>query len=404
MGKQAFEGIKIADFAWFIAGPTVSKYLAAHGAEVIRIEYNQRPCILRVCAPYKDEIPGVNRAPYFCIYNENKYGITLNLNQPGAIEVAKRIVAWSDIVLENFGPGIMEKRGLGYEDLRQIKPEIIMISLSNQGQTGPRGWQRGAGVHLTGLSGFYHLTGWPDREPAVPLGIYTDSISPRFATAALIAALDYRRRTGKGQYFDLSQYECATHFLSPIFLDFTVNGRVANRMGNRCPYAAPHGAYPCKGEDKWCVIAVFSDEEWNGFCKALGNPSWTTDPKFATLLRRKANEDELDELVAKWSITLTAEEVMVRMQSEGVSAGVVQTCEDVSQDPQLKHRHHFWELEHPEIGKHNCNGPAFSLSKTPAELWMPAPCLGEHNEYVCTKILGMSDSEFVELLTAGVFD
>lgn len=405
MVKQVFEGVKVADLGWAIAAPMIAKYLADHGAEVIHIESATRPDSLRGSPPFKDNIPGLDRCGYFAYFHNNKYGMTLNLNHPQAVEVFKRrIVSWADVVAENFRAGVMSKWGLDYENLKKVKPEIIMISTCNQGQTGPDAKQPGQGTQLVALSGLLHITGWADGEPRLPYGAYTDIIAGRLGIAALIAALDYRRRTGKGQRLDLSQFEASLHFLAPLLLDYTVNRRVANRMGNRCPCAAPHGAYPCRGEDKWCVITVFTDAEWEKFCQAIGNPPWTKEPKFSTVPSRKENEDELDRLVGEWTSKFTPKEVMEIMQSAGISAGVVQTCEDIHQDPQLKYRHQFWELEHPVIGKYSCLGPAFILSKAPANLHMPSPCIGQHNEYVCTKILGMSDEEFVDLLAAGVFD
>ena len=202
----------------------------------------------------------------------------------------------------------------------------------------------------------------------------------------------------------MSQYENGVHFMAPLILDYVVNQRVANRMGNRYPYAAPHGAYRCRGEDRWCAIAVFTDEEWQSFCKVIGNPAWTNDPKFSTLLARKENEEELDRLVEEWTINHSAEEVMSMMQAAGVAAGTVQTAEDLLEhDPQLKHRHFFWELEHPEIGKYRARRPPFMLSKSPCEL-RRAPLLGEHNEYVLKEILGMSDEEIAELVIEGVIE
>lgn len=402
--RQVFEGIKIADFSWIGAGPWTIKHLADHGAEVIHIESGTRPDLLRSTPPYKGNIAGLNRSAYFAIFNNNKYGMSLNLNHPRGREVARRIVAWADIVAESFGPGRMKEWGLGYEELREIKPDIIMFSTTQQGQTGPSAEQPGFGTQLVSLAGFTHLTGWADREPAVAYGAYTDSIAPRFGATALIAALDYRRRTHKGQHIDLSQYETGVHFLAPLILDYATHGRVASRVGNRSPCAAPHGAYPCRGRDRWCVIAVFTDEEWKGFCQAIGSPPWTQDSRFATLTQRKRNEDKLDKLVGEWTLNFTPEEVMERLQAAGVPAGVVENCRDIYFDPQLEHRHHFWELTHPEIGPHTYDAPAFRLSRTPCQLHMPAPCLGQHTEWVCTKILGMSDEEFVELLNEGVFD
>ncbi len=404
MGRQALEGVKVADFTWAVAGPFATKYLAEHGAQVVKIETGTHLCPLRTTGPYKDNIPGVDRSGHFANYNDNKYGIALNLRHPRAREVARKIVAWADVVWENFGPGMMSRWSLGYDDLRQIKSDIIMVSSCLQGQTGPHAALRGHGTHLSGLSGFFNISGWPGRGPVLPYGPYTDIIAARLTTAVLLAALDYHRRTGEGQYIDLSQYEAALQFLAPLLLDFIVNGRVAEREGNRCSYAAPHGAYPCKGEDKWCVIAVFTDEEWERFCQVIGNLPWTKDTRFNTLLNRKRNEEELDRLVAEWTKNFTAEEIMVTLQSSGIAAGMVHTCEDIGQDPQLKYRHQYWQLKHPVIGEYACDSPGFRLSKTPVELHRPSPCLGEHTEYVCTKILGMPDDKFFELLQAGVFE
>ena len=404
MTRGVFDGIKVVDFGWAGVVPWQCKYLADHGAEVVRIETTTRLDVTRTTQPYKDNVPGLDRAPYFTAFNNNKYGITLNLRHPKALAIAKRIVARADIVAEGYGLGTMEKWGLGYDELRKINPGIIMMSSSNLGRTGPYASRLGYGLQLPAYSGFSFITGWPDKEPVTPEMAYTDAIGPLFGLAALIAALDYRRKTGQGQYLDLSQHEAAMHFLAPLILDYNVNQRVANRDGNRCSFAAPHGAYPCQGEDNWCVIAVFTDEEWEAFGKVLGNPVWTRDPKFATLLNRKENEYKLDELVGEWTSQFTAEQVMAMMQESGVAAGVVETSPDLYEDPQLKHRQHYLELEHPVLGRHKYDTPPFKLSRTPAELHMPAPCIGQHNEYFYTKILGMSDQEFIELDTEGVFE
>jgi benzylsuccinate CoA-transferase BbsF subunit len=404
MAKQVFKDVKIADFGWVMVLPSTIKYLADHGAQVIRIESTKRVDVCRTSFPFKDNVPGVNRTPHFAVMNNNKFGITLNLRHPKGLEIAKRIVAWADVVAEGFTPGTMDGLGLGYDQLRAIKPNIIMLSTCNLGQTGPYASQPGYGVQLAGYTGFSHLTGWPNREPSVPYGAYTDVTTPPLGAVALIAALDYRRRMGIGQHIDLSQFEAGLQYLLPVLLDYSVNQRVACRTGNQCSYAAPHGAYPCRGQDSWCAIAVFNDNEWQSLCRVMGNPDWTKDPRFSTLLGRKENEAELNNLIGEWTKNFTAKQVMVTLQSNGVSAGVVQTPEDLYSDPQLKYRQHFQELEHPEIGKHYYESPSFKLSKTPAELRMPAPCLGQHNEYVCTKILGMSDEEFIELVAEQVFD
>ncbi|MBW1791963.1 MAG: CoA transferase [Deltaproteobacteria bacterium] len=400
--KKALEDVKVADFSWLLAGPLVTKYLADYGATVIRIESMKRPGIERTSPPQKEGRPGVNRAGYFAYFNPNKYSMALDLNRPKALDVAKRLIAWSDVVVENFAPGIMEKWGLGYEHLRELKPDIIMLRSSSQGQTGPFAKFATLGIPLVGLCGFSHFLGWPDRE-VLPFSMaYTDMISPRFAASALIGALDYRRRTGKGQCLDMSQLECGMQFLGPMVLNYAVNGRKGGRSGNSSPSAVPHGAYRCKGEERWCAIAVFTDQEWEAFCGVLNEP-WTKDERFATFAGRKENEAELNKLTEGWTINYPAEEIVERLQGAGIAAGVVKNAEDIYNDPQLRARGFFWPAKHAELGDFTVFGQPAKLSKTPAELRMPPPLLGEHTEYVCTKILGIPDDEFVALYNSGIF-
>jgi crotonobetainyl-CoA:carnitine CoA-transferase CaiB-like acyl-CoA transferase len=403
--EQALKGLKVADFSWYIAGPSIPMWLAHHGAEVIRVESLTRPDELRGIEPFKDGIAGINRSGCYANFNSNKYGMALNLNHPRGVEVARKIIAWADVLVENFTPGTMARKwGLGYESVREINPGIVMVSTSPMGQTGPEAQQGGFGLELVSRGGFTHFTGWPDQE-AVGVGYpYTDTASPPLGVVAILAALEYRRRTGKGQYIDISQHEVAVQHLTPAVLDYTANGNEGGRIGNRHHQAAPHGAYRCRGEDRWCAIAVFTDEEWRAFCGVIGQPELAEDNKFKTLTDRKQNEDELDRLVEAWTANLPPEEVMQNMQAAGVAAGVVQSGKDLIEDPQLKHRHHFWYLDHPEMGKCAYDGPPFHLSETPGELNRPAPCLGEHTEYVCTQILGIPDEEFIGLLAEGVFE
>jgi benzylsuccinate CoA-transferase BbsF subunit len=256
---------------------------------------------------------------------------------------------------------------------------------------------------LVGLSGISNLSGWPDREP-LSFGMpYTDVIAPRFGVAALMAALSYRNKTGKGQLIDLSQLETALQFISPAMLNYFVNNEEGKRIGNSSPYASPHGVYRCKGEDRWISISIFTDEEWDAFCKVIGNPSWARDQRFSLLLNRKKNEEELNRLIEQWTSQHEAEEIMIMLQNAGVPSGVVKNAKDLFEDPQLNLRDYFWRMEHPEMGPFAHMGQPFRLSETPARARMPAPCLGEHNEYICTKILGLSDEEFLKLLEEGVF-
>ena len=401
MDKKLLEGIRVIDFSWAFVGPRTAKMLGDYGAEVLRLESSTRPEQMRIMGPFKDNIRGFDRSGGFTHCNTSKLSAALNLSHPKGVEIAKRFVAQADIVIETYAGGAIKRMGLGYEELKKVKPDIIMLSSCALGQTGPGGNQPGYGGPLTSISGFNYITGWPDRQPA-DVGQYTDFIAPHYNVFAILAALQYRRRTGKGVYLDMSQFENAIHFVAPLVLEYATNRRVANRMGNRCIYAVPHNAYRCRGEDRWCTIAVYDDEEWKNFCEVIGNPPWTKKPQFSTLLARKKNEEELDRLVEEWTINHSANEVMTMMQEAGVAAGVVQNTEDILEhDPQLKHLHFFWQVDHPIIGKHYSAASPFVLSKSPCEL-KPAPLLGEHNEYAYKEILGMSDEEIAELVIEGV--
>ncbi|MDO8671871.1 MAG: CoA transferase, partial [Dehalococcoidia bacterium] len=402
--RHVFEGLKVLDFSWVGAGPATTKLLVDHGATVIRVESIHRPETLRLASPFRDGIPGINRSGYYATYNNDKRSLALNLQHPKAIEIARRLVGWADVVAESFSPGSMGRLGLDYGSLVKIKPDIIMYSTSQQGQTGPHAMIAGYGLQLVSLAGLTWLGGWPDRAPTGPYGPYTDSTAPAVGATAIAAALDYKRRTGKGMYIDLSQYEAAANFLAPVLLDYTVNGRIQHAQGNRCPEAAPHGVFPCKGHERWCTIAVFTDSEWLALRKEMGDPAWSGSPAFASLQMRKQNEDEIERQIALWTTDQVAEDVMLRLQRVGVPAGVVQTAEDLHNDPQLAHRNFLRVLDHPEIGKHSYEAPPFKLSKTPSELKKAGPCLGEDTEYVCTQILGLSDEEFVELIAEGVLE
>src|SRR5215831_4094594 len=266
---QPLADLKVLDFCWVAAGPMTTGYLAEYGAKVIRVESRQRPDVLRGSPPLSGKSKGLHRSGYYANYNANKHALGLNLAHPKALPLVKRLVAWADLVTENFTPGTMERRGLGYDDLRAIKPDIIMFSTSMLGRGGP--WQSlpGFGAVLSSLSGMTGITGWPDRAPTNPYGAYTDFIVPRFAVAAILAALDYRRRTGIGQHLDMSQLEASLHFIAPALLDCALNGRDGERAGNRDRAAAPHAAFPCRGQDTWVTIACLAEEHWQALKRAM---------------------------------------------------------------------------------------------------------------------------------------
>lgn len=398
------QGLRVVDFTWLAAGPFTTKYFADYGAEVIKVESLKQIDRIRVATPYKDGKPGINRSGGYHFKNSNKYGMTLNLKTPGGLAVAKRLIATSDLVVDNFRAGVMGRLGLGYEDLVKLKPDIIAISLSPFGSTGPWANLAASGTQIAAGSGLMSLTGWPDRGVVPPYGPIPDLIAPRFAVAALLAALSYRKRTGKGQFLDLSQYEASLTFLKPLIMDYIVNRHVMTPQGNRSAYACPHGVYRCKGDDAWCAITVFTDAEWNLFCQAIGDPDWTSQNKFATLNSRKQNEDELERLIEEWTCQHDKLEVMYHLQAIGVPAGIAATTKDTYEDPQLAYRHSYWRMKHQEIDTFTYLGGGFILEKTPARPQRPAPSMGEHTEYVCRELLHMSDEEFVDLLNQGAFE
>jgi len=401
--NKALAGLKVVDFGWNITGPFIATYLASFGATVIKVETAKRPDSLRTILPYSKGIAGIERGLLYLSYSPGKYGITLDLTHPKGMEVANRLLRWADIVVENFMPGTMEKLGLGYEDIKKLNPGIIMVMASLQGGKGPHSQVGSLGIMMHALTGIVHPMGWPDKPPTPIPSATTDFISPFYCLACVFAALDYRRRTGEGKLIDLSQYEAGVTFIAPAILNYVVNKQPQAKVGNASPYAAPHNAYRCTGDDRWCAIAVFGEEEWKSFCEVIGDPAWIRDAKFSTLAGRKKNEVELDSLVDGWTINHTAEEVMERMQAAGIAAGLVENGKDFFEDPQLAYRHHFWIVEHPEVGAFANEGPSFRLPETPAEVTMPTPCMGEHNEFVCREILGMSDEEFLDLYQSGAF-
>ena len=406
MKKGIFEGVKVAEFAWTGVGPIPGTLLATFGATVVRIESATRPDPLRTMGPYKDRTPGINRSGFYNPFNTSKYGFALNMKHPKSAGVAHRLIEWADIVTEAYTPGTMASWGLSYEEVRKFKPEIIYYSTCMAGQSGPYAELPGFGAQLTGMSGYTIITGWPDRLPAVPYGAYTDFINVRLAILSIVAALDYRRRTGKGQYIDFSQYEGGVSFLAPPVVDYTVNKRVAERVGNRDAQYVPHGVYRCQGDDRWCAIAVRTDEEWQAFCKVIGSPEWSREARFATFHDRKENEDDLDRLIEEWTVGRSAQEIMDLMQAAGVPAGMVLRPGDTFSDSQVRQRQIYRKVKHPEIGDHHAIdvSAGYRFSKVAPEIKTASPCLGEHTEHVCTHLLGMPDEEFTRLFSEGVFE
>jgi benzylsuccinate CoA-transferase BbsF subunit len=400
MGKvMPLEGVRVATLAWIGVGPMAIRYLSHWGATVVRIENHRRIDTLRLPQPSSIGITGVNRSPFFALANGAVYGVSIDLNRRSGLDIAWRLIKWADVLAESFTPGTMAKWGLDYKNVSKVKPDIVYVSTCQMGQTGPLAKFGGYGFHASAMAGITHLTGWPDRPPTPHAVAFVDVLASRYVAGGILSALEYRRRTGQGQYLDVSQCECGIQNIAPVIMDNLVNGRSQTRSGNSLPYAAPHSGFPCKGDDRWVAIAVFNDTQWKAFCKVI-NQAWTVDPKFSSLLLRKQNEVELDALVSEWTMNYTAEEVEACLQAVGVPCHVVSTAKDVFNDPQLKHRNFFRRLKHSVMDEHTYFTLGFKLSKVEGD-WRTGPALGEHNEYVFKELLGMTEDEIVKALAEG---
>jgi benzylsuccinate CoA-transferase BbsF subunit len=405
MSTNSLEGIRVLDFGTAWAGPMAAHILADMGAEVIKVESRTRIDGARLGRPIVgDDIDGgdkgkwVDMQPQFHGLNRNKYSITVNLKRPEGMALIKELIKKSDVVLDNSSPGVMKRLGLDYESLKKIKPDIITISLSGLGGYGPFSNAMVYAPIITAISGLVSQIGYYG-EPV--LGAQTSSYGDCNASIhgvfATLAALYYRKRTGEGQHIDLSEVEADTSTLGETILDYTMNHRVAKPRGNNHPSMVPHNNYRCKGDDKWISIAIKTEEEWKRFCQVIGNPDWTKEQRFADTFSRLHNRDELDTLITEWTINYTPYEAMEILQEAGVAAVPVMNVEDQYFDPHFKERQTFVEVNHPLVGLEVLYGFPFKLSKTPAAIHRVCPSLGEHNNYVFGKLLGLSQDEIDRL-------
>ncbi len=393
--------LKILDFMWVMAGPAGTRILADYGATVVRIESPTRVDTARTLHPRHNNRAEPDASGLFGNCNAGKLGIALDLGNPRAREVVMDLLRWADVVTESFSPRAMRAWGYDYESLRKVKPDLIMLSSCLMGQSGPYARMAGFGNMAAAISGFHNLAGWPDRAPAGVFGAYTDYVAPRYTAIAILAALEFRRRTGKGQYIDQSQAESALHFLAPAILDFTVNGRVQSRAGNADPDFAPHGVYPAAGQDRWIAIVCRDDDEWRRLCAAIGRPELGSDLRYATASERLKRREELDGIIARWTREMNPHDIEATLQSHGIPAHEVQNSRQAWRDPHLQHRGHFVALPHPTYGTTTVEGPRARLSRTPARVRQAAPTLGQHNQYVLETILGYGEDRITELVAAG---
>ncbi|MCP4904268.1 MAG: CoA transferase [bacterium] len=397
---QIFEGLKVADFSWIAAGPLITKDLANLGATVLRVETESRVDTLRFLPPWIGD-PGTTTGHTAANMNQSKLGVAIDFTKPEGLAVAHKMVEWADVVVENFTPGTAERVGLGYEELRKINPDIIMLYTCMRGQTGPERKHTGFGIHGAALGGFTGITGWPDRMPTSPWGAYTDFISPRYALAALSAALHHRDRTGVGQLIDISQIEAAIHYLTPTILDYQATGRVLEQSGHDSEWGCPHGVYRTRETERFIAIETRTSEEWRALCglvPALAALGGTELDQIDTRLTRRK---EIDDALSAWAAEQACFEGADRLRKAGVPAYVPLRATDFHADAQLDARGFFVELEHAGFGKSIFDGQVTIFSRTPARPTRAGPLIGEHTFEVLKELLGYSEDEISEIAAAG---
>jgi len=400
--KGPLAEVRIFDFTQTLAGSTSTIVLAAMGAEVIKVEHRKRldnKDSMRVdrMRPWMTNVV----APVFLSTNYNKLGITLDLTHPEAIGLAKRLTAVSHIVSNSFRPGVMDKYGLGYEDLKKIKQDIIAIALSGHGAKGPESSYRGYAGIYSSLGGLSELVGYPDSPPTDTRSS-SDFRAGLYGAMAMLAALNHLERTREGQFIDYSQREANITAIADVIMDYTMNGRNQTRSGNRHPSMAPHNCYRCKGKDRWISIAAGNENEWKALCHAMGDPAWSKEERFSDEDRRWQNQDELDKLIETWTAGHDNLELMNLLQKAGIAAMPSFDSRDLYNDPHLKERKAFSVVEHPDLGKHYVLTPPWRLSVTPVEATKCFPAPGEDNEYVFGELLGLSSTEIAHLTEKGV--
>ncbi len=390
-------GYRVLDFGWVLAGAIPGMVLADMGAEVIKVETRQRLDYMRLGRPIIGTERDPEQHPMFHNVNRSKLSVTLNTNHPEAVELARRLAARCDVVLENFSPGVMDRLGLGYEDLKAVKEDIIMVSISSHGQTGPLRDLRAYAPSIGAMSGLDSTLGYEGERPLGLKHAYADITGALHAVYAAVAALYKRRRTGRGQYIDLSMLRATAATMGVGLMEFEATGRVLGTMGNYDPALAPYGNYPCLGDDRWVSIAVGSDDEWRGLVAAMGKPEWTEEDRFASRYQRHRNRRQLDDKLSEWTTSRDAWAVTELLQSHGVAAMPVMDAEERLNDRHNRERGLYQEIEHPSLGMEPIFNLMWKLDKTPPAIRSHAPLLGQHNRQILCDMLGLSQSELSDL-------
>jgi benzylsuccinate CoA-transferase BbsF subunit len=397
MSDGPLRGIRVTEFTSAWAGPYATCLLGFLGAEVIKVESRKRVDHARFTSfTTGTSYSNPDQSPVFNSLNLNKRSVCLNLTRPKAVEIAKRLVEKSDVVVENMRPGVIGRLGLDYRALREVKPDIIYLSSSSCGQTGPHREHVGYAPNFASAAGLSYITGYPDWPPSILSG----AVDLRSATAAafsILAALLCRQRTGEGQYIDLASQETIVMMNSNALMDYLINQRVQTRRGNRDDRMAPHNCYRCRGEDHWISIAVANDREWRALCRVMEKPELAEDQRFSTAERRLRHQEELDRIIGEWSRDKDDYQLMHELQEAGVAAAPSLSSKALFEDPHLVARGTFLQVDHPLLGKDWVLSPPWRLSATPASIRRHAPSLGEHSERIFGELLGMSPEEIEAL-------
>ena len=397
---EAFAGLKVADFTWIATGPVTTKSLADHGAIVVKMESEVRTDPTRLSGPFRDGIRGLNRSFHLSNWNSSKLGVTINLQMAEGKELARKVIDWADVVVDNYSAGTMDRLGFGYDVVSRDHPELIMMSSSLMGETGPWKDFAGGGGQGAAIAGFHAITGWPDRAAVGPAGAYTDLLSARFSEAVLAAAVFERRRSGKGQFIDMSQVEATMHCIEPLLLDQSVNGRTAPPAGLTSDVACPNGTYPVEGTKRYIAISVETAEQWR-MLRSMATLGDFADPKYDDIANRRAVNEQIDAQIAKWTAGFDRFDLERKLCTAGIPAAVVTRPSDMQMDEQFKARGFFLTLDHPEMGPSHYDGLATHFSAKREMLHLPAPLLGQHTEYVMHDLLGLSDDAIAAYAATG---
>lgn len=396
MPELPLEGYRVIDFGWAAAAPRATCLLADMGAEVIKVETRKRPDPVRFGPDNMERDP--EKDPLFHSINRNKLGILLDLTHAESIDLIKRLIRISDVVVENFSPGVMKRFTLDYDQLKKIRPDIIMISFPGVGREGPLSDVVTYGPSLAGLAGLDSMIGYEGERVLGMQQAYADINAALFGAFAAQSALCHREKYGKGQHVEVAQIEALLSTMPEPVMEYSMNRRNPGTLGNVNPCFCVHNNYPCSGEDKWVSIAIRTEEEWKGFCRAIGEPSWTQRQDFADGYKRTVNRRELDRLIGEWTIGKAPDEVMQILQKQGVAAAPCADTEERFFNPHFQHRENIVNIEHPVTGVDFVPNVVCNLSQTPGKIRRPAPLLGEHNDYVFGELLGVSRQEMDRLV------